>query len=116
MQDNVVLITEYLPDETARMLLRAADAIVLPYRNTGESSSATLRFVLPLGRAVVVTDEPIFADSRDVLLTVDGGDPLAMSAALRRVLVDGELRDDLAEKGGGAGTEPAMEQGCRRPP
>ncbi len=96
MEDNVVLITEYLPDESARMLLRAADAIVLPYRNTGESSSATLRFVLPIGRAVIVTDEPIFADSRDSLLTADGGDPLAMAAAIRRVLVDGELREDLA--------------------
>ena len=98
MEDNVVLITEYLPDESARMLLRAADAIVLPYRNTGESSSATLRFVLPIGRAVIVTDEPIFADSRDSLLTADGGDPLAMAAAIRRVLVDGELREDLASR------------------
>ncbi len=103
MEDNVVLITEYLPDENARMLLRATDAIVLPYRNTGESSSATLRFVLPLGRAVIVTDEPIFADSRDALLTVDGEDPLAMTEALRRVLLDGGLRDELAARAAALG-------------
>jgi glycosyltransferase involved in cell wall biosynthesis len=96
MQDNVMLITDYLPDENARMLLRATDAIVLPYRNTGESSSATLRFVLPLGRAVVVTDEPIFTDSRDAVFTADGEGPMAIASAIRRVLADDELREDLA--------------------
>jgi glycosyltransferase involved in cell wall biosynthesis len=96
MKDNVVLLTEYLPDDTARVLLRSADVIVLPYRDTGESSSATLRFVLPLGRAVVVTDEPIFADSRDAVLVVDPEDPLGIESAVRRVLMDTELQRRLA--------------------
>jgi glycosyltransferase involved in cell wall biosynthesis len=96
MQDNVMLVTEYLPDEVARTLLRAADAIVLPYQNTGESSSAALRFILPLERAIVVTDEPIFSDSRDVVLTADSTDPMGLERALRRVLLDQSLQDDLA--------------------
>ncbi len=96
MDDNVLLVTDYLPDEVARTLLRAADAIVLPYKNTGESSSAALRFILPLERAVVVTDEPIFSDSRDVVLTVDPTDPIGLESALRRVLFDQSLQDDLA--------------------
>ena len=96
MKDNVVLLTEYLPDDTARVLLRCTDVIVLPYRDTGESSSATLRFVLPLGRAVVVTDEPIFADSRDAVLVVDPEDPLGIESAVRRVLMDTELQRRLA--------------------
>jgi glycosyltransferase involved in cell wall biosynthesis len=98
MEDNVMLVTEYLPDENARMLLGAADMVVLPYRNTGESSSATLRFVLPLGRAVVVTDEPIFTDSRDAVFTVDGEDPPEIAAALRRLLFDDDLRQNLADR------------------
>ena len=72
MEDSVLLVTEYLADEVARTLLRGADVIVLPYQETGESSSAALRFILPLGRPVVVTDAPIFSDSRDALLVVDG--------------------------------------------
>jgi glycosyltransferase involved in cell wall biosynthesis len=96
MQDNVLLLTEYLPDETARVLLRGADVIVLPYRNTGESSSATLRFILPLERAVVVTDEPIFSDSRDAVLVVDPEDPLGIESAVRRVLMDADLQRRLA--------------------
>jgi glycosyltransferase involved in cell wall biosynthesis len=96
LDDNVILITDYLSDEAARGLLRAADVIVLPYRETGESSSAALRFILPLGRAVVVTDEPIFADSRDALLMVDPSDPLGIESAVRRVLIDTDLQDRLA--------------------
>ncbi len=98
MNDNVVLITEYLPDETARSLLRGADIIVLPYRQTGESSSATLRFILPLGRAVIVTDEPIFSDSRDALFVVDPDDPLGIESAVRRVLMDADLQQSLAKR------------------
>ena len=98
MEGNVILITDYLSDETARGLLRAADVIVLPYRETGESSSATLRFILPLGRAVVVTDEPIFTDSRDALFVVDPADPVGIESAVRRVLVDIELQQDLADR------------------
>jgi glycosyltransferase involved in cell wall biosynthesis len=98
MEDNVLLITDYLPDDTARAMLRAVDAIVLPYRETGESSSAALRFVLPLGRAVVVTDEPIFADARDAVMVIDGTAPSGIEDALRRVLHDQELQDQLARR------------------
>lgn len=98
MEDNVLLITEYLPDDVARLFLRGADVIVLPYRNTGESSSATLRFILPLGRAVVVTDEPIFNDSRDSVCVVDPADPQGIEHAIRRVLTDPDLQRELASR------------------
>jgi glycosyltransferase involved in cell wall biosynthesis len=98
--DNVVLMSDYLPDETVRMLLRAADVIALPYGDTGESSSAALRFLLPLERPLVVTDRPVFADSREWTLAVDPDDPLGIDDALRRVLVDTELRDALASRAG----------------
>jgi glycosyltransferase involved in cell wall biosynthesis len=97
MEDSVLLITEYLPDETARALLRATDVIVLPYQETGESSSAALRFILPLGRPVVVTDSPIFNDSQDALLVVRG-DPAGLEDGVRRVLMDPELQRDLARR------------------
>jgi len=98
MEDNVVLVTEYLPDESARLMLRAADAIVLPYRATGESSSAALRFVLPIGRAVVVTDEPIFDDARDSILVADADRPRGIEEAVGEVLRDGGRRADLADR------------------
>ena len=74
LENNVLLITDYLADDAARVLLRSADVIVLPYHDTGESSSAALRFILPLGRAVVVSDQPLFADASDAVLTMESND------------------------------------------
>jgi glycosyltransferase involved in cell wall biosynthesis len=98
LADNVMLISDYLPDEASRVILRGVDAVVLPYRDTGESSSAALRFVMPVERPIIVTDQPIFADCRESVLAVDPDDPVAMQDALRRVLVDTDLRRDLAER------------------
>ena len=39
---NVMLITRFLPDTEAQLLLRSVDVIVLPYHRTEESSSAAL--------------------------------------------------------------------------
>ncbi len=100
LSDNVVLISEYLPDETARIILRAADVIALPYGDTEESSSAALRFLLPLERPLVITDRPVFADCREWALAVDPEDPQAIEDAIRRVLVDPELRNALAARAG----------------
>lgn len=96
LADNVMLISEYLPDETSRLMLRGVDAIVLPYRDTGESSSAALRFLLPLERPVIVTDQPIFADCGEWVLAVDPTDPEPIQDAIRRVLTDVSFRNDLA--------------------
>ena len=96
MEQNVLLVTEYLPDDTARTMLRASDAIVLPYQATGESSSASIRFVLPMGRAVVVTDQPIFDDARDAVEVAETADHVGISRSLGRVLRDDVLRSDLA--------------------
>jgi glycosyltransferase involved in cell wall biosynthesis len=98
LKDNVMLITEYLSDETSRTMLRGVDAIALPYRDTGESSSAALRFLLPLERPIVVTDQPIFADCRDWVLAVDPADPTLMQDALRRVLTDVTFQRELASR------------------
>ena len=96
LRDQVLLITDYLPDETARTILRASDVIVLPYDPTPESSSAAARFVLSAGRPVVASDLPIFLDAHDSILRVPHGDTAALVQAIRSVLDDGELAASLA--------------------
>jgi glycosyltransferase involved in cell wall biosynthesis len=98
LTDNVLLITDYLPDESSRAILRGVDAVVLPYQNTGESSSAALRFVMPTERPMIVADQPIFADCRESVLAVDPSDPTALQDAIRRLLVDPDLQHDLADR------------------
>ncbi len=95
---RVRLITDYLPDRTARAMLRAADVIVLPYDPTEESASGSARFVLPTGRPVIASSLPIFSDLADALLTYPPGDDDALLAAVRRVLADPSLGRELARK------------------
>jgi glycosyltransferase involved in cell wall biosynthesis len=98
MENNVLLLTDYLSDDAARVLLRGADVIVLPYRDTGESSSAALRFVLPLGRAIAVTDQPLFDDARDAVLVMEANDVDGIARSVGRVLDDAPLRNGLAAR------------------
>jgi glycosyltransferase involved in cell wall biosynthesis len=98
MEDNVLLLTDYLSDDAARVLLRGSDVIVLPYRDTGESSSAALRFVLPLGRAIAVTDQPLFHDAREAVLVMESNDVDGIARAVGRVLDDESLRNELAAR------------------
>lgn len=98
LQDNVTLVTDYLSEDVSRAILRGVDAIVLPYKETEESSSAALRFVLPAERPVIVTDLPIFQDCRDAVLAVDPRDPSKLDEAVRSVLVDPAVSSDLAER------------------
>lgn len=102
LEDCVTLVTDFLPDESAQLLLRAVDGIVLPYRRTEESSSAALRFLLPLGRPVVTTDLAIFDDARDAILPVAEGDRDGLLSALRRVLLDEAFASDLAGRASAA--------------
>lgn len=90
LDPSVRLITDFLPDQVAQGLLAAADAVVLPYRATGESSSAALRFVLPVGRPVVASDLPIFDDAREALVLVPPGDRHRLVDELDRLLGDPE--------------------------
>jgi glycosyltransferase involved in cell wall biosynthesis len=100
--NNVLLVTEYVPDETVRAILRATDVIALPYGETEESSSAALRFLLPLERPLVITDRPVFADCREWTLAVDPNEAQGIEEALRRVLADPELHGTLATRAGDA--------------
>jgi len=78
--------------------LMAADVIVLPYHPTEESASAALRFVLPLGKPLVATDLPIFADARDALLLVEPGDAAGLAAAIGEVLRNPQIQRELSHR------------------
>ncbi len=73
----VRLVTDYLPAAEVRDLLATADVVALPYEATNESSSAALRFVLPVGRPIVASDLPIFGDATGWIVRL----PLPVGAA-----------------------------------
>lgn len=62
VEDRVTLETDYLSDAESFRHLSTADLIVFPYQETGESSSAAVRYGLAVGRPVAVTPISIFDD------------------------------------------------------
>jgi glycosyltransferase involved in cell wall biosynthesis len=89
----VRLVTDYLEYDDALAMLSAADVVALPYEATRESSSAALRFVLPLGRPIVTSNVPIFDDAADAVLRVKTPvEPQALAEVLEQLWLNEELR------------------------
>jgi glycosyltransferase involved in cell wall biosynthesis len=95
LEAHVTLVTDFLPDPEASALLSASDVIVLPYKQTQESVSGALRFVLPVGRPTVVSDLPIFADVRHALDVVADTSPEGLADKLGKLLADDADLDRL---------------------
>ncbi len=95
--DYVMLVTEFLDQDDALDRLGAADVIVMPYEQTNESASAAIRFVLPLGRAMVTSDVPIFEDLVDFVPRLSAPvDPDELSDLLEELWLDDERRHGVA--------------------
>jgi O-antigen biosynthesis alpha-1,2-mannosyltransferase len=62
LADVVFVCTRYLSDSESLAHLAEADLVVFPYQNTGESSSAAVRYGISSGRPVAVTPLAIFDD------------------------------------------------------
>lgn len=95
---DVILITEFLENADAAMLLQAANVIVYPYQRTGESSSAAVRFGLACRRPVAVTPLPIFAEVAEITFALPGTAPSDISMGVSRLLDDETLREQLLQK------------------
>lgn len=88
--DAINLISDFLPDEEVLARLAQSDLIVFPYQNTGESSSAAVRFGLASGRPVACTPLPIFKDVAKVTFQLPGGSPAELAEGIGALLGDTE--------------------------
>ena len=86
----VQMVTDFLPDAESLARLSEADLIVFPYQETGESSSAAVRYGLATGRAVAVTPLAIFDDVSRAVFRLPGTSPAEIASGI------GQLIDDMA--------------------
>lgn len=86
--ERVELITDYLTDEESLAHLSRADLIVFPYQNTGESSSASVRYGIASGRPVAVTPLDIFEDVGPAVLRLPGTTPEMLALGMKQCLND----------------------------
>ncbi|MEE3501690.1 glycosyltransferase [Acidiphilium acidophilum] len=91
LSDRARLTRDFLTDEEALTRLRACDLLVFAYEETGESSSAAVRFGIASGRAVVTTCQPIFDDVKPAVFQTDASEPVALAFDLLRLMT--QLRE-----------------------
>ena len=90
MASSIQIVADFLPDAESLKQLGAADLIVFPYQETGESASGAVRYGLTTGRAVAVTPLPIFDDVRRAVFRLPGTSPADIALGI------GQLMDDMA--------------------
>jgi glycosyltransferase involved in cell wall biosynthesis len=84
----------FVSDEEAGRMLRAVDAVVLPYRGGAESGYTSLLAALVNGAAVITTrgpQNPPWLKDGETALLVDPEDPVALESAIERLLKDKRL-------------------------
>jgi glycosyltransferase involved in cell wall biosynthesis len=84
----------FLSDDEVGRLLRAADAVALPYRGGAESGYTSLLAALVNGAAVVTTrgpQNPPWLRDGETAVLVGPRDPAALASAIGRLLADGAL-------------------------
>jgi glycosyltransferase involved in cell wall biosynthesis len=84
----------FLGDDDVGRLLRAVDAVVLPYRGGAESGYTSLLAALVNGAAVVTTrgpQTPPWLRDGETALLVGPSDPAALAGAIDRLLADERL-------------------------
>jgi glycosyltransferase involved in cell wall biosynthesis len=100
VHDIVELDGRYLSGAELAELVRQADVVLLPYDSREQVTSGVLIEAVAAGRPVVSTAFPhaieLLADGTG--LVVPQRDPAALEVALRRVLSEPGLADDLAEQ------------------
>ena len=100
MHDIVELDDRYLGVGELAELVRQADVVLLPYDSREQVTSGVLIEAVAAGRPVVSTAFPhaieLLADGTGLL--VPQRDPAALEAALRRVLSEPGLAEELAEQ------------------
>lgn len=70
--NNVIINNNYLDEGECQEILAGSDFIVMPYQNTGESSSAAVRTALSSGSPVLVTPLAIFDDVSEAVTYLPG--------------------------------------------
>ncbi len=88
LDDHIEIRSDYLSDEACLKELSSSDLIIFPYQETGESSSAAVRYGIASGTPVAVTPLKIFDDVAPAVFKLSGTTPEEMATGLEQIITD----------------------------
>ncbi len=100
LENCVELLPEYLSNKTLAALAPSASVVLLPYDSTQQVTSGVLIEAVAARRPVIATDFPHAAEllARGVGILVPHQDPEAIAAAIRRILSNPDLAQDMSQR------------------
>ena len=91
-------MTDFLPDETSLSELSSCDLLLFPYQETGESSSAAVRYGLASGSPVAVTPLDIFRDVDQAVYRLSGTTAEDMAVSIHQLILEIKENSKIAKK------------------
>ena len=85
LQENVVFVTEFLPNDEAMVLLQACDMLLMTYLPTRESASGAIRFCIASLRPIITTKQDIFKEFEDCVYQIENNVPEKIIKAIKEL-------------------------------
>lgn len=98
LEDNVLLVPEFLDKAEIVSLLHLADVLVLPYDDLNEGASGAVRYCLSANRPVIITNSSIFEELDNVGYRIANNDPENIASGLRKLLSDKDQYSSQLDK------------------
>ena len=90
LDNNVILIPDFLPAKESAFILQACDMLVMAYGDTQESASGAVRFCIAAERPLITTTQNIFNEYKDCSLQIPNNRPATIAAGVKQAIMDGE--------------------------
>ena len=102
LENCVELRSEYLSEKSLAALAPSASVVLLPYDSTQQVTSGVLVEAVAARRPVIATDFPHATEllAQGVGILVPHHDPEAIAAAIRKILSNPDLAQDMSQRAG----------------
>ncbi len=91
LDSSIEFHTDFLSDDDSFNLLEESDLILMPYHNTKESSSASVRYAVSLMKPVLCTPQAIFNDVEDIVHFSSGFSYKEIATSIKKLIDNPEL-------------------------
>jgi|GEM_PF-2379124 len=95
LENNVLLVQDFLEKEDIITALQASDIAIFAYPEARETASGAVRLGMAAGVPIIVTKSAQLKDLHDIAFTIEDNKPETIAAAIRQLLGNANLRQNV---------------------